>query len=87
MALKLTMGQDDIFITTDGMVVQVTDIKEQASGRPVAELSIVAPRTTTVTRLMSSDSDARVKKQIEMISQWTSYPHVERGLNELLWED
>lgn len=87
MALKLTMGQDDIFITTDGMVVQVTDIKKQASGRPVVELSIVAPCTTAVTRLMIADSDSSIKKQIEVIGQWDSYPHIEKGLSELLWDD
>ena len=87
MALKLTLGKDDIFITTDGLVAKITEIKREASGRPVIQLSIVAPSTTAITRIMSAETDTIVDKKIEVMQQWTSYPAVEKGLTELLWDD
>lgn len=87
MALNLTLGRDDIFITTDGLVAKITDIKKEASGRPVIELSIVAPTTTAITRIMSAETDEIVDKKIKVMQQWTSYPAVEKGLIELLWDN
>jgi len=51
------------------------------------QLSIVAPSTTAITRIMSAETDAIVDKKIEVMQQWTSYPAVEKGLTELLWDD
>lgn len=87
MSLNITLGESDIFITSDGTVVKVENFIKQASGKVVVELAIVAPRTTAITRMMMKESEETIADKVKELSQWDNYNHIQKGLDELLWDD
>jgi len=84
MALKLTLGRDDVFITSDGMVAQVTSISRKASGQLAAQISIVAPSTTKITRIMSSDNEEAVNRKLRELESWDNADEIFYGVDELI---